>query len=170
VRTLRERRIVTEFNAIGVFGSEIIAGRQSERWTRFPQGCGNKGRRMISAGTILVENGTPVPDFIRSGTESYPKAWTSLAKPDSFRDFEKKLAVAGWTFFYLASQVRSIAFGFDKQKRVDAALKRLMEKAKLESCNSLEIDAVTHRSFWGIPYLNLSGHPRRIQKGAVFGH
>jgi hypothetical protein len=127
-----------------------------------------EGREMISAGTILIENGTAVPRFFLMGTESHPNAWKAATNTLSFRNFEKELANAGWTFFYLAGEIRSIAFGFDKQKMADAALRRLMAKVSLDNGNCLEIDAITNHSFLGVPYMSVSGHARRIQQGSIF--
>ena len=124
---------------------------------------------MITTGTILIEKGTPVPQFFRVGTESYPNAWMSLTKSRNFHEFEKELATAGWTFFYMAGEIRTIAFGFDKQKMFDAALRRLISNVRLQKCNCLEIDKVGPHSFLGLPYVSVSAHSRHIQKGFIFG-
>jgi len=51
---------------------------------------------------------------------------------------------------------------------VDSALKRIIEQVREQRCNCLEIDEVETRSFLGLPYVNVSAHARRIQKGLVF--
>jgi hypothetical protein len=128
-----------------------------------------EGHQMITTGTILIEKGTPVPQFFRTGTESYPNAWMRVARNRNPQEFEKELATAGWTFFYMAGEIRTIAFGFDKQKMIDAALRRLMANVKLQKCNCLEIDKVATHSFLGMPYVSVSAHSRHIQKGSIFG-
>jgi len=86
----------------------------------------------------------------------------------NFCELEKELASAGWTFFYMAGKITTTAFGFDRQKTVHTALKRLIASVRLQKCNCLEIDAVASRSFFGIPYVRVSAHSRHIQKGLVF--
>jgi hypothetical protein len=124
---------------------------------------------MITAGTLLIENSTPVPQFLQIGTEPYPKAWRRLTTNRDFHELEKELSTAGWTFFYMAGEVRTIAFGFDRQKMIDAALGRLIANVRLQKCNCLEIDEVATHSFLGMPYVSVSGHPRHLQIGSTFG-
>jgi len=124
---------------------------------------------MIKTGTLLMEKGTPVPQFFSIGTESYPNAWTQVTTNRNFPELAKELAIAGWTFFYLAGEIRTIGIGFDKKKGIDAALRRLMTNVTLQKCNCLEIDTVSTRSFFGVPYVTVSAHSRRLQKGSVFG-
>ena len=86
-------------------------------------------------------------------------------------EFENELATTGWTFFYMAGGVRATAFGFDRQKTVYTALKRLIASVRLQKCNCLEIDEVAMHAFLGLPYVSVSAHSRHIQKGLVFsGH
>jgi hypothetical protein len=124
---------------------------------------------MIKTGTLLMEKGTPIPQFFSIGTESYPNSWMRATTNRNFPELEKELLSAGWTFFYQAGEIRTIGIGFDKKKRIDAALRRLMANVTLQKCNCLEIDKVSARSFLGVPYVSVSAHSRRLQKGSVFG-
>ena len=110
-----------------------------------------------------------MPEFFSIGTESYPNAWMPVTTNPNFHEFDQELATAGWTFFYMAGEIRTIAFGFDRQRMVDAALKRLIANTRQQKCNCLEIDEVATRSFLGLPYLSVSAHSRHIQKGSIFG-
>ena len=123
---------------------------------------------MIETGTLLMEKGTPVPEFFSIGTEPYPNAWIQATATSNLEEFEKELATAGWTFFDRACEIKTIAFGFDKQRRTDAALRRLMAKATLQKCNCLEIDKVSMHSFLGLPYVSVSAHSRHLQKDSTF--
>jgi hypothetical protein len=123
---------------------------------------------MITTGTILIENGTSVPQSFRIGTEPYPNAWMPVTRTGTPHELETELAVAGWTFFYMSGEIRRFAFGFDRQKMIDAALGRLIASVKLEKCNCVEIDSVVTHSFLGMPYMSVSGHSRHIQKGSTF--
>jgi hypothetical protein len=123
---------------------------------------------VITPGTILIEKGTLLPQSWRLETESYPSTWMSVKNHLDPHEVEKELATAGWTFFYMAGEVRATAFGFDRQKTIHTALKRLIANVRLQQCNCLEIDAVVSRSFLGMPYVSVSAHSRHIQKGLVF--
>src|SRR5215204_2591076 len=91
-----------------------------------------KGLPMIKTGTLLMEKGTPIPQFFSIGTESYPNAWMQVTTTRSFAELEKDLSIAGWTFFYLAGEIRTIGIGIDKKKGIDAALRRLMANVTLQ--------------------------------------
>jgi hypothetical protein len=123
---------------------------------------------LITAGSILIENGTPLPQFFRAGADPYPNAWVAIDSSLNFHERESELAATGWTFLYMASKVRATAFGFDRPSMVDRALKRLIAGARLQKCNCIEIDEVAMHSFLGMPYVSVSAHSRNIQKGLVF--
>jgi hypothetical protein len=123
---------------------------------------------LITPGTILIERGTLLPQSFRIENESYPSAWVSIKSILNSHELENELATIGWTFFYMAGGVRATAFGFDRQKTVHTALKRLIASARLRKCNCLEIDGVAMHRFLGMPYVSVSAHSRHIQKGLVF--
>lgn len=123
---------------------------------------------MITPGTILIEEGTLLPHSVQLETEPYPSTWMSVRNSLAPCDLDKQLRSAGWTFFYMASQLSTSAFGFDREKVIHAALKRTIAKVKKQKCNCFEIDEVATHSFLGMPYVSVSAHPRHIQKGQVF--
>src|SRR6516225_345091 len=82
--------------------------------------------------------------------------------------FEKTVEEAGWTFFFMAGEIKTTVFGFDKQKALRAALKRLITDVKSRDCNSIEITRVVGKSSLRIPYVTLSAHARHLQKGRLF--
>ncbi len=84
------------------------------------------------------------------------------------RSFEKTIQAAGWTFFFMAGEIKTTVFGFDRQKALRAALQRLIRDVKSQHCNSIEITRVTGKSFLSVPYVNVSAHPRHLQQGIVF--
>jgi len=123
---------------------------------------------MITPGTILMDKDTLRPQCFQLEDDPYPNAWMSVRHTLTSHELEKELATAGWTFFYMAGAIRTMAFGFDRARMIHAALKRLIANVKLQRCNCLEIDDVATRSFLGMPYVSVSAHPRHIQKGIVF--
>ena len=68
----------------------------------------------------------------------------------------------------MAGEIKATVFGFDRQKTLRAALKRLIANVKSQHCNSIEITRVTGKSFLKVPYVSVSAHPRHLQKGVLF--
>ena len=120
----------------------------------------------ITAGSILIEEGTPLPNSLLPRSEPDSNGWAVLNGGRSA--FEKAIQEAGWTFFFMAGEIKTTVFGFDRQKTLGAALKRLIANVKSHNCNSIEITQVTGKSFLKVPYVSVSAHPRHLQKGVVF--
>jgi len=119
----------------------------------------------IAAGSILVEQGTQLPnspEFQRSSN-----GWAAVR--DARPTFEKEIKAAGWTFFFMAGEIKATVFGFDRQKTLRAAIGQLTANAKSHNCNSIEITQVTDKSFLRLPYVSVTAHQRHLQKGLVFG-
>jgi hypothetical protein len=123
-------------------------------------------RDAIAAGSLLIEKGTLIPDFWLPQGGPYSSGWTSLGKLDR-SGLEASIHKAGWTFFYLAGEIRAKVIGFDEQETVRKAVKRLITDVKTRHLNCLEITRVAMRSFLGVPYATVAGHARHIQKGVV---
>ena len=120
----------------------------------------------ITAGSILVEEGTHLPKSLLLQTESNSNGWAAVK--DARSTFEKTVQEEGWTFFFMAGEIKTTVFGFDRQKALRAALKRLITDVKSQHCNSIEITRVTGKSFLSVPYVSVSAHPRHLQKGMLF--
>lgn len=122
----------------------------------------------LSPGTVLVAEGTPLPPGWRVEVEPVAAGWTRLATVFNSVQREKDLGTAGWNFFYTAGAIMTSGFGFSRSNMVDSALKHLIDVARLQRCNCIEIDSMAMRSFLRIPYVSLSAHSRHIQKGAFY--
>ncbi len=120
----------------------------------------------ITAGNILVQEGTKLPKSLLLQSESNSNGWAAVK--DARSTFEKAVQEAGWTFFFMAGEIKANVFGFDRQKARRAALKRLIADAKSQHCNSIEITRVVDKSFLRVPYVSISAHPRHLQKGMCF--
>ena len=118
-------------------------------------------------GAILVENGTTLPSAVALQTSELSESWRSVAGLDR-NSLDAQLEAAGWTFFYMAGVINRHAFGFNEDKRVRAAVGRVIEDVQSERCNSLEITGLTTRSFFGVPYVSVTAHARHIQDGNQF--
>lgn len=124
---------------------------------------------MINAGSVLMWKAAARPDSFRDAEQANsPAAWSGVSHTLSPRALDEELSSNGWTFFYLANTVSATACGFNPEKRMASALKQITASVRRQGCNSLQVDAVTTRSFLGIPYLTVTAHPRHIQKGMTF--
>ncbi len=120
----------------------------------------------ITAGDLLVQEGTNLPGCRALLAEAGPNGWAAVK--DTRPTFEKAVHEAGWTFFFMAGEIKATVFGFDRQKALRAALKRLITDVKSQHCNSIEITRVMGKSFLRVPYVSVSAHPRHLQKGTCF--
>jgi hypothetical protein len=120
----------------------------------------------IMAGSILVEEGTHLPNSLLLQRESSSNGWAAVK--DVRSAFEKGILEAGWTFFFMAGEIKTTVFGFDRQKTLHAALKRLTTKVRSQHCNSIEITRVARKSFLKVPYVTVSAHTRHLQEGLAF--
>src|ERR1022692_3875426 len=64
----------------------------------------------ITAGSILIEEGTHLPNSLLLQSESCSNGWASVKNARS--TLEKEIQEAGWTFFFMAGEIRSTVFGF----------------------------------------------------------
>lgn len=121
----------------------------------------------IRAGTMIIEDDTDTPESIAVDTELYSAGWATIVKSTSAQ-LGRELESAGWTFFYMADEIRTCGFGFSDQSRTDRAVAHVVDAAKLQNCNCLEITQIRRRSFLGLPYTSVVAHARHIQKSHRF--
>jgi hypothetical protein len=123
-------------------------------------------KNQISAGAILVEDGTLVPDGLSLDSEPYTAGWGSLRNPDR-RELDRKLHGAGWTFFLIADEVTRSVVGFNEQQAIRMAMKRILSGVKSRCLNCLEVHRVVTKTFLGLHFVSVFGHPRHIQKSSA---
>jgi hypothetical protein len=119
----------------------------------------------INTGTILIKDGTFLPDALQFETEPCATGWRLVKNLDAY-GLDRKIHEAGWTFFWLAGELGATVFGFDRQKAVRRAVKRILANLKSGEFNSLEITRVASKRFLGLPYASVSAHSRHIQGNA----
>lgn len=120
----------------------------------------------IKVGTILIEEGTLMPECLRFESEPYSDDWRAVKNLDGY-GLDRKIRETGWTFFYMADEIRASVFGFDREKAIGRAVNRLLANLKAEKFNSLEITRVAAKRFLGLPYVTVSAHSRHIQGSMV---
>ncbi len=120
----------------------------------------------ITAGSILIDKHTHLPNSMHLQSEPDSSGWATLngTRPA----FEKEVSEAGWTFFFMAGAIHATVVGFDRQKTLRAALRRLITNVKSHNCNAIEITQVSVKSFLKVPYVSVSAHARHLQKDLTF--
>ena len=69
----------------------------------------------IKTGTILIEDGAPVPASLRFGSEPYSNGWRLVKNLDGY-GLDRKISEAGWTSSYLAGDIKARVIGFEGEK------------------------------------------------------
>jgi hypothetical protein len=120
----------------------------------------------ITTGSVLVQEGTRLPKSVSLHCDSRWNGWAAVRGP--LLAFEKTIEDEGWTFFFMAGEIKVTAFGSDREKALRLALKRLVKHVKAQRCNSIEITRVADKSFLRAPYVSVSAHTRHLQMGSDF--
>ncbi len=107
-----------------------------------------------------------MPESLRLESVPYSRGWTSVS--NDLNELDTEINRAGWTFFFMAGEIKITAFGFDKEAAVRRAVKRAITSVEAQKCNCLEITEVSANSFLGMPYVNISAHARHIQESSAF--
>jgi len=98
------------------------------------------------------------------GLESEPCSgnWSLVKALDSFA-LDRKIHAAGWNFFFMAAEVKVMFFGALGAKKIQGALKRILEKVQGQDFNCLEVTGIVAKRFLGVPYAIVSAHSRHVQ-------
>src|SRR5260370_5194739 len=104
----------------------------------------------IKTGTILIEEGTLLPEAVRFDSECSVAGW-KLVKDLDRCGLDREMREAGWTFCCLAGEIRATVFGIDEEKMVRRTIEEILARLKSEKFNSLEITRVA--SYASKPFL-----------------
>ena len=133
----------------------------------------NSGEKLmadkINMGTILIKEGTLLPESLQIESEPYSKGWR-LVKNLGSSGLDRKLCEARWNLFYMAEEISAVDVGFDLEKMTRRAVKRVVASMKSERFNCLQIAHVTAGRFLGLSYVTVSAHPRHIQESMILFH
>src|SRR6266513_3482423 len=128
----------------------------------------------IKTGTILIKEGTLLPEAVRLESEGCVPGWR-LVKDLDRCGLDREIREAGWSFFCLAGEIRATVFGIDEEKMFRRTIAEILARLKLEKYNSLEITRVASEAskrFLGVPCVTVSAQSRHIQgpaRSAVAG-
>jgi hypothetical protein len=121
----------------------------------------------ISSGTILIREGTALPEALPFKSEPYLSGWR-LVKDLDGDGLGRKIQEAGWAIFCLAGEINVTVFGFDEQKTVQRAIARVLANPRSEKFNSWEVTrlaSAASKRFLGVTYVTVSARSRHIQEG-----
>jgi hypothetical protein len=119
----------------------------------------------ISQGTILIRGDALLPRSMQLESEPVAKGWRRITAQGR-GELDRQIKDAGWTFFYLAGEIKANAFG-DGEPCARRALDRILASPEMERFNCLEITASKPARFLGLPFTTLTAHARQIQEGAT---
>jgi hypothetical protein len=123
----------------------------------------------IRPGTILIKEGTLLPETLLFESEYFMPGWR-LVKGLDGDELYQKICGTGWTFFCLAGQLGATVFGIDEQKTLTRAVGQILANLKSGGSNSLEIMRVASepsKRFLGMRYVTVSAQSRHIQESAI---
>jgi hypothetical protein len=123
----------------------------------------------IGTGMLLIKEGTPLPQGLQVESEPYVKGWRLIKNLDTSA-MDHKLCDSGWTFFFLAGEIKAMAFGSDHEKTTRRAIRKIIAGMKSDHFNCLEISRVAKKKFLGLPCMNVGGNPRHIQESIYLFH
>ena len=120
-------------------------------------------RDSIEAGNILIKDGAVLPKELQIESEPCVSGW-SLVKDFDGHGLDRAVRQAGWTFFRLAGEIRTIVLGIDERSMIRRAIKQIVTNAGSKKFNSLEITRVASKRFLGVPYVSVNAQSRHIQE------
>ncbi len=117
----------------------------------------------IQAGTILIEDGVHLPEFLRSGSAPFSNGWRLVKRLDG-QDLRRRIRAAGWTFQPASGEIKATAVGFGKQQTARRAIKQGFAKPSKRTFNCPEITQVTWERFLGLARVVVTARPRYLQE------
>ena len=122
----------------------------------------------IKTGTILIKEGTLLPEVLRFESEPCAPGWRLVQNLDGY-GLGRKIHEAGWTFSWRAGEIGATVFGLDEQKTLRRAVEQILASPESAEFNSLEIMRVASEAskrFLGVCYVTVSAQSRHIQDSA----
>jgi hypothetical protein len=114
----------------------------------------------VEVGTILMSGW---PDLLGCEGEIYSGNWSIVKVLDAFV-LDRKVRVAGWNLFFIASEVKSMFIGAPASKKIGRALERILHKVSPQRFNGLQVTGIVSKRFLGVPYTVVSAHSRHVQQ------
>jgi hypothetical protein len=117
----------------------------------------------IAQGTILIRGDALLPRSMNAETQPYSKSWTRATVERSVLD--RQIKDAGWSFFYLAGELKGSAFG-SGDVAAKRALTRILNDLDPDRYNCLEVTSEKSTTFLGMTFVTVTAHSRHIQENS----
>lgn len=117
----------------------------------------------VCTGAVLIKDGTLLPETLQVEGDPCLPSWRLVRDLNGYA-LDEKVRTAGWTFFCLAGEIKTIAFGGDERSALRRAIKRILADPRSKPFNSLEITRVSSRRFLGLPYVSVGAQARHVQE------
>jgi len=117
----------------------------------------------VQVGTILIEERPVMTQALGLQSEAYSAHWRVVKALDGLA-LDRKIHAAGWSFFFVAAEMKVMFFGAIGAESIQNALKRMLRKIEPMNFNCLEVTGIVAKRFLGVPYAVVSAHSRHIQK------
>jgi hypothetical protein len=117
----------------------------------------------VQVGAILIEGWPLMTQVLGLESEPYSGNW-SLVKVLDGSALDRKIRASGWNLFFMAAEVKTMFIGALGAKKIENALKRILEKVKQQHFNGLEVTEIVAKRFLGVPYTIVSAHSRHVQQ------
>jgi hypothetical protein len=118
----------------------------------------------VQVGTILIEDRPLMTRTLDIESEPYGGNWSRVRSLDGF-ELDHKIHAAGWSFFFMAGELKARFLGAVSEKNVRRALMRILARMRGQNFNCLEVTGISAEHFVGVPYTIVSAHWRHIQQG-----
>lgn len=122
----------------------------------------------IKMGTILIKEGTLLPEVLRFESEPCAPGWRLVKNLDGY-GLGRKIHEAGWTFSWRPGEIGATLSGLDEQMTLRRAVEQILANLESAEFNSLEIMRVASEAskrFLGVRYVTVSAQSRDIQESA----
>jgi len=118
----------------------------------------------IQAGTMLIRQ-SALPRSLGTQGEIYSDQWASLGTNES-AGLDQQLRNAGWNFFFIADELRTIVPPWGGEKTLRAGVKRLLARTNAQQFNCMQVSNILRERFLGIPFVSVVAHARHVQQGS----
>src|SRR3954470_18083594 len=92
----------------------------------------------LCAGSLLLKEGTQLPEFLDGGTEEYSPGW-SVISGFTGADLDRAIEAERWTFFFMTGQIHARGFCFNSRSGLARAVSNMTDAVTRENCNCVEI-------------------------------
>ena len=106
------------------------------------------------------------PSSLKFESEPYSNGWRSVK---NLNGCELDRRALGWNLFSLA-QIKASVVGFNRERAVRRAVKRVLAKVTSDDLNALEIGQVAVKRFLGLTYVAVSAYARHLQESMFLLH